>query len=113
MQKPTHQELYDTALDLDLEGRFGMDREPFEQGVHSAGGTASTEVMRRGIQQPDRRPTGGWIRDHLLSLVLLMPFLLSPAADYLFHFQSEVDQRRDSEDQMAGEVCSIERKAGA
>jgi hypothetical protein len=113
MQKPTHRELYETALDLDLWGRSGMDREPFEQGVDTAGGTRSTEPVRRDIQPPNRRPTGVCIPDHLRSLVLLMPFLPSLAAEYFFHFQSEVDRNRDSEDQMAADICSIERKAGA
>ncbi|MGH8913107.1 MAG: DUF6766 family protein [Acidimicrobiia bacterium] len=48
--------------------------------------------MLSSTEPPPRPPTGHWIRDHLLSLILGALFLVSLIGQFWFQYQTEVDQ---------------------
>jgi hypothetical protein len=43
-------------------------------------------------KRPSREATGNWVRDHLLSLILLGLFLVSLVGQFYFQYQYEVGQ---------------------
>lgn len=46
----------------------------------------------RSEEPSSRPPTGEWLHDHLLSLVLIGAFLLSLVGQFYFQYQAEVDE---------------------
>ena len=86
MESPTRRELYETARELDIEGRSAMDKEELERAVREAGGRPSS------TEPPERPPTGNWVRDHLLSIILLSLFVLSLVGQYYFQYEHEAEQ---------------------
>lgn len=43
-------------------------------------------------EPPPRHPTGDWMRDHQLSLILGVLFLISLVGQFYFQYRSEVDE---------------------
>lgn len=43
-------------------------------------------------QRGTRKPNGGWLHDHLLSVILLALFFLSLIGQFYFQYRHEVDQ---------------------
>jgi hypothetical protein len=86
MESPTKQQLYETARELDIDGRSAMDKEELARAVRDAGGRPSS------TEPPERHPTGNWVRDHLLSIILLSLFVLALVGQYYFQYEHEVNQ---------------------
>lgn len=89
MEEPTKQELYEQARRLDVSGRSKMDRDELEQAVTASKGQPSGPKS----EDPERHPpTGNWLRDHLLSIILSSLFVISLVGHYYFQYRYEVDQ---------------------
>jgi hypothetical protein len=65
-----------------------MNRSELEEAVSVEEGVAGP----RSKEPPSRPPTGSWVRDHLLSIVLASLFLVSLVGQYYFQYQYEVQQ---------------------
>lgn len=81
MTEPTKDEIYEKARRLGVEGRSTMSKSELEESVGAA--TQSQEP-------PPIHPSGNWIRDHLLSLILGALFLLTLLGQYYFQYLHEV-----------------------
>jgi hypothetical protein len=88
MSDPTKDELYEHAKQKGVPGRSTMNRSELEEAVSVEEGVAGP----RSKEPPSRPPTGSWVRDHCLSIVLASLFLVSLVGQYYFQYQYEVQQ---------------------
>ena len=82
MSELTKQELYEEARKRDIEGRSTMTKEE----LAAVGQPAKSE------EPPPVVPTGNWVHDHMLSIVLVVLFLVTLVGQVYFQYQHEVDQ---------------------
>ena len=94
--EPTKHELYEEAKRLDIEGRSGMDKDELRDAVAEA-----------GDGPPAVFPTGRWLHDHLLGVVLVGLFLLSLIGQFYYQYQ-EVAQNAIEHGQSAPAMWSAE-----
>jgi hypothetical protein len=83
MSEPTRDELYEQARDLGVEGRSAMDKDELAAAVAEEGTSK---------EPPPVEPTGNWLRDHLLSLILGALFLITLLGQYYFQYRQEVHE---------------------
>lgn len=88
MSEPTRDELYEQAKEMGVPGRSNMNRSELEEAVSVGEGV----VGPRSQEPPPRRPSGSWLRDHLLSIILGSLFLVSLVGQYYFQYRYEVQQ---------------------
>jgi hypothetical protein len=86
MSDPTRDELYEQAKEMGVPGRSTMNRSELEEAVEE--GVAGP----RSKEPPPQPPTGSWLRDHLLSVILGSLFLVSLIGQYYYQYQYEVQQ---------------------
>ncbi|HJQ94578.1 MAG TPA: Rho termination factor N-terminal domain-containing protein [Acidimicrobiia bacterium] len=76
------QELYEQAREQGIEGRSTMSKEEL----------AAAVVDKKAKEPPPQFPTGKWLHDHMLSIVLLGLFLLTWVGHLYFQYQHEVSE---------------------
>jgi hypothetical protein len=81
--RPSKEELYEKARELDVEGRSNMSMDELATAVERAGTSK---------EPPPRPATGDWVRDHLLTLILVALFLVSLVGQFYFQYQHEVNE---------------------
>lgn len=86
MTEPTKRDLYEEARKLEIEGRSEMSKDELSQAVEEQ------EGWLRSKEPEPRHPSGNWIRDHLLSLILAGLFLLSLVGQLYYQYRSEVHE---------------------
>jgi len=83
MAEPTKQELYEQARQREVEGRSRMSKAELETALGEG---------EQPDQPPPVLPTGNWVHDHMLSIVLVGLFLVTLIGQIYFQYQHEVDQ---------------------
>lgn len=86
MAEPTKQELYEQARQREVEGRSRMSKAELEAALGEA------EPPDEADQPSPILPTGNWVHDHLLSIVLVGLFLVTLIGQLYFQYQHEIDQ---------------------